>query len=143
MPDIYHDLTVNVPVGPAFVAISQPEGLNAWWTLACEGEPTLGTLYRFYFGPEFDWHARVIELNRPNLIAWRFTQADEDWTDTLLRLGLNQSGGITHVRFEHTGWPACNDHFRRSSYCWAQYLRLFKHYVEQGLVTPYYGRLNA
>ncbi len=54
-----------------------------------------------------------------------------------------QRGEVTQVRFEHTGWPVANDHYRISNYCWAMYLRLLKRYVEAGEVVPYEKRLSV
>ena len=139
MPDIHHDLTLQATAEHTFTAITQPQEINRWWTLDCEGTPELGRKYRFYFGPEFDWSARVVEYSDA-VIAWEFTKADSDWTGTILRLQIARESGLTRLRFEHTGWPACNAHFRRSSYCWAQYLRLLKEYLEQGQVIAYEDR---
>ena len=143
MPGIYHDVTINASTERTFEAATRPEDLNAWWTLECAGTPEIAATYKFYFGPDFDWHAEVCAVEAPKLIAWKFTMADQDWTGTELRMEFKALEGSTRVRFEHTGWQTRNDHFRRSSYCWAQYLRLFKSYLEHGASVPYRDRQAA
>jgi hypothetical protein len=53
MADILFDLPINVPVERVFRAISEPEGLDTWWTEACTGAPELGAIYTLGFGPSF------------------------------------------------------------------------------------------
>jgi hypothetical protein len=71
------------------------------------------------------------------------TEADEDWQGTRVGFLLDENDGGTQVRFHHTGWPAANEHYRVSCYCWAMYLRLLKRYVEHGEVVDYDVRLDA
>jgi hypothetical protein len=56
---------------------------------------------------------------------------------------LEEAGGETQVRFHHLGWPAANDHYRISCYCWAMYLRILKRYLEYGELVPYEKRLEV
>ena len=50
----------------------------------------------------------------------------------------------TAKQYPHlAGWLEANAHFRRSSYCWAMYLRLLQRYLEQGETVPYADRLGA
>ena len=73
----------------------------------------------------------------------RITRADEDWTGTLVGFSLEEEGGGTKVSFSHRGWPGPNAHFRRSSYCWAMYLRVLKRFVEAGETVEYEKRTGA
>lgn len=57
---IFHDLTIQVSPDKVFDAITSPEGLNKWWTQKAEGQPKVGTIYQFYFAPEYDWRAKLI-----------------------------------------------------------------------------------
>jgi hypothetical protein len=36
-----------------------------------------------------------------------------------------------------------DDEFRRSSYCWAMYLRILRRYLEHGETVPYERRLDV
>ena len=143
MADIHHELSIRAPRSRVFKAISTPNGLNAWWTLQCKGEPGIGQTYMFDFGPQHRWLAGVTACAPPNQIEWAFTDADPDWLGTRVRITLRESSGQTVLRFAHTGWLSVNSHYRVSSYCWAQYLRLLKRFVEQGSIVAYARRLNA
>ena len=59
------------------------------------------------------------------------------------RVYLEGHGDQTQVRFRHVGWPAPNEHWRISNFCWAMYLRVLRRSLEYGEAVPYEGRLDA
>lgn len=140
MHDILHDLWINAKPIQVFKAVSTSKGLNSWWTLDSEGLPEENNTYRFYFGPDYDWKGKVIDVDAPEAITWRMEQCDKDWDETEVGFNIIQKGSQSHVQFSHRGWPEKNEHFRRSSYCWATYLRLLKRYIEHGEFVPYEHR---
>jgi len=141
MPDILLDLPIQAPALPVFGVLCAAEGLDTGGTRQAEGRPGVGNRYRFFFGPEYDW-AGVMRRYQPSTeVEWEMTEADEDWTGTLVGFRLTPAEKGTHLEFHHSGWPLTNAHFRTSCYCWAMYLRLLKRYVEQGEVVPYDRRL--
>lgn len=143
MADIFHDLHINASPAKVFKAVTSPSGLNSWWTVRSSGEAGEGNTYTLWFGPKYDWRA-VVRTAVPNVeIAWEVTDADEDWQGTRLGFHLVDQEGSTKVQFYHTGWKEANEHFRRSSYCWALYLRHLKRFVERGDVVPYDQRYEA
>lgn len=143
MPDILHDFPVRAPALRTWAMFSTPVGLDAWWTLRSEGEAALGATYRLYFGPDYDWRARVTACEPGRLFELEFTEAMPDWRGTRVRAELSEQDGVTTVRFAHLGWPERSEHFRVSSFCWAMYLRLLRRHVEVGEVVPYDLRLEA
>jgi uncharacterized protein YndB with AHSA1/START domain len=147
MPDILHDFPVSAPPARVFAAIATPAGLDAWWTLGCEGAPSVGATWRMNFGPGYRWTAAVRAFAADREIEWELVEADDDWRGTRVAIALAPSGepgnDATQVRFRHTGWRAANDHYRTSSFCWAMYLRLMKRFVETGERTPYAERLDV
>ncbi len=143
MPDILHDFPIAAEPGRVFEALCSPAGLNAWWTLAAEGEPGVGQRYRLYFGPGYDW-VGVMRRHQPGREAeWEITEADADWRGTRVGFRLRPEGGATQVEFYHTGWPGVNSHYRTSCFCWAMYLRLLKRHIETGEVVEYQRRLDV
>ena len=66
MADILHDLPIKAPIDRVFDAVSTPEGLDAWWTDRSSGTPGKGEAYVLWFGPEFDWRARVTRIAPPH-----------------------------------------------------------------------------
>ena len=74
---------------------------------------------------------------------WRITDADRDWTGSLVGFELSPSTSGTQVRFHHRGWPEANGHYRTSCHCWALYLRVLRRYLEFGETVPYDQRLDV
>ena len=142
MPDILHHFHIEASPAKVFEVLSTPEGLNAWWPHDSKGTPGPGERYEFDFGPGYYWIAKVVDFEKDKSICWEMTEADEDWTGTKVGFELKpKEGGGTIVEFFNSGWKEANEHFRRSSYCWAMYLRLLKAYVETGEVVSYEKRL--
>lgn len=139
MHDIHHQLTIAGSQHDVFQAVSTSAGLDRWWTKRSSGEPVPGNEYELFFGPGFDWRA-IVSRASDTEFELAITKADEDWTGTRVGFTLQNNDGVVTVTFHHNGWPQLNDHFSRSSYCWAMYLRGLKRYVERGEVTPYDNR---
>lgn len=137
---IYHDVFIESSAEKIFDAVSQPRHLNNWWTLKCSGKPELGTVYNLHFGPEYDWYGEVEVCQENTSFHIKMTKSDSDWDPTSFGFDLEPAEGGTLLKFWHVGWPACNQHFRRSSYCWAILLTGLKNYVEQGTIIPFEER---
>jgi len=140
MPDIYHQFEIRGNREAVFDAIAKAEGLNSWWTLEAGGEPVLGSEYRFYFGPEYDWLAKVVEVRSGHEIRWSLVRAMDDWLPTTFGFELADAEQGTTVRFSHTGWTSEGEHFAITSFCWGQLLNGLKNYVENGVVIPFEKR---
>jgi uncharacterized protein YndB with AHSA1/START domain len=137
MPSILHDLVISSPPGRVFKAITEPAQIDNWWTLRSSGAPVLGNEYRLYFGEPYDWRAVVSDLQQDRIFEWHMTHALEDWIGTKVRFVLIEIEGGTNVSFSHSGWKDHSEHYRISSYCWAQLLRLLKRWVEAGEVLEH------
>ncbi len=140
MPNILHQFHIQSSLDKVFRAITSPSGLNSWWTLESDGSPELNETYRFFFGPEYDWRAVVTHVVPGQEIAWKVTQAMEDWMPTRFGFRLKQSESGTTVNFFHTDWAEANDHFSITSFCWGQLLQGLKGYVEHGTIIPFEQR---
>jgi len=143
MPDIVHDFPINATPAVVFQAVSTADGLDRWWTKRASGEPKAGATYQLGFGPEYDWVASVTKCVPETHFELEMTRADSDWTGTRVGFELVPSRSGTQVRFYHRGWPAANEHYRISSFCWAMYLRILKRALEHGESVRYDDRLDA
>ena len=143
MADIFQDLPIKAPLDRVFRAVSTPEGLDTWWTKRSAGNPQEGAEYELWFGPAYDWRAKVTRLVADCEFELEMVRADSDWLGTRVGLRLEPREGATWVRFSHTGWPSANDHFRVSCHCWAMYLRILRRYLEFGESVPYEERLDV
>jgi uncharacterized protein YndB with AHSA1/START domain len=136
-------LSIKATLQQVFRAVSTPTGLDSWWTKRSSGEPTLGADYDLSFGPDYDWRAVVSRCVPDTEFELEVTRAQEDWQRTRVGFLLEDKDGVTQVQFYHSGWPAANEHYQVSCYCWAMYLRLLQRYVEYGELVPYEDRLQA
>jgi uncharacterized protein YndB with AHSA1/START domain len=144
MAEIIHEFSVKVEPECVFEAFSTPTGLDKWWTKTSAGEARQGGSFRLYFGPGFDWQARVTRYQPPSAFELEITQAHADWMATRVGCDLSPEGEIaTRVRFHHTGWPKENEHWRVSCFCWAMYLRILRRNLEYGEFIEYEKRLDV
>jgi uncharacterized protein YndB with AHSA1/START domain len=143
MPDIFHDFPINAAPGRVFRAVSTPTDLDQWWTVRSAGEPRVGAEYELWFGPQYEWRAKVTRCIRDAEFELEITRADNEWLGTRVGFRLDANGGVTQVRFYHTGWPKETEHYRVSCYCWAMYLRVLRRYLEHGERVPYERRLDV
>jgi len=137
MADILHNVYIHAKPEQVFRAISTGEEIAKWWTKRSTGKPIKGTVFNFYFTEQYDWDAKLIDVQENLRCVWKMTKADDDWLNTQFGFQLSEKEGITTVEFHHTGWLDSNEHFKRSSYCWAMYLHLLKSYIETGKITTF------
>jgi uncharacterized protein YndB with AHSA1/START domain len=143
VPDILHDFPVAAPPADVFEGVTTPRGLDSWWTERSSGTPVVGLDYHLYFGPQYDWRARVTHCEQDASFELEMTRADADWMGTRVSFHLEPRDGGTWLRFGHLGWRYADDHCRISSFCWAMYLRILKRHIEHGESVPYAQRLNV
>ena len=135
--EIYHDLIIEAPAGEVFSKITDPDHLINWWPLKCSGAPEKDAEYNFYFDDAYDWYGKVIKIEENQAFHIKMTDSDADWDPTSFGFDLEEIEQGVQVRFWHVGWPECNAHFKRSSYCWAMLLNGLKNYTEKGTVIPF------
>lgn len=138
--NIYHDLSIKANPLEIFEAISSPERLVNWWPNRCSGTPEKDCIYNFYFSSEYDWYGKVVRSEPGKSFHIQMTVSDKDWNPTSFGFDLIPVDNGTRLEFWHINWPACNAHFRRSSYCWAILLQNLKNYLEKGIIIPFEQR---
>lgn len=137
---IHHDLVIKASLDEVYAAITQPEKLVNWWPKKCSGKAEVGATYNFFFEEPYDWYGEVVKAEEDKSFHIKMTKSDEDWDPTSFGFDLEPLDDKVWVKFRHVGWPACNDHFRRSSFCWAILLQGLKNYVEKGIIVPFEER---
>lgn len=142
MPDIHHRFPINATPSEVFDAVSTPDGLDRWWTKASSGVAEEGARLALGFGAGYQWTGTV-SVYRPGAeFELVIDASDPDWQGTRVGFTLHGREDCTQVEFRHTGWPADNDHYRTSNFCWAMYLRIMKRYLENGDFVEYERRLD-
>ncbi|MGE0438876.1 MAG: SRPBCC domain-containing protein [Gemmatimonadales bacterium] len=142
MPDIEHELTVAAPVAHVFDSFATADGLAAWWPDTAAAEPREGGRFEFGFGPEYQWAGVARVFQAPRAIEWEMTETDPmpDWTGTRVGVRLEPVEGGTRVHFYHRGWAEPSAHYRISSFCWSNYLRVLARNRTTGEFVPYSRR---
>ena len=144
MADIIHEFTVKAKPERVFRAFATPAGLQTWWSKESSGEVRDGRTVRLYFGPGYDWHAKVTRHVPASEFELEMTDAHPDWLGTRVGCELAPEGEDgTRVRFYHRGWPDANEHWRISCFCWAMYLRVMRRNLEYGETVEYEKRLDV
>lgn len=104
------------PIDRVWRAITEPEGLVAWFPAAIHGERRAGADLTFVFpGEQYPTHpGRMITFDAPHTLEF-------DWNDERLRFVLDADGAGTRLVFTHTfpdvgksardasGWTFCFD----------------------------------
>jgi len=140
MPDILQVFPVSAAPEKIFEVFTSPSELDNWWPLSSKGNPEKNNEYTFYFGPEYDWRARVIDIIPNKSMTWQMTQATDEWMGTEIGFALDSKSEFTQVTFFHKGWREASEHFGITTFCWGQLLNGLKNYVEKGIIVPHHLR---
>lgn len=141
--EILHDVWIQSKVEDVFRGVATPAGLDKWWTLKSAGSPATGNTYELWFGPRYDWRAKVTACQTFVEFELEFTEALPDWVGSRVHFLLEPRDGGTCLHFAHRGWPKVTEQFRVSSFCWAMYLRILRRNIEYGETVPYTDRLSV
>jgi uncharacterized protein YndB with AHSA1/START domain len=138
MPEILHQLVINVPPAAVFDAITQKKGLASWWTTDANAEPKVGTIAEFGFNSRaVVFEMRVVALDKPNFVRWHCLAGHAEWSNTDLTFALSGREGGTVLRFAHRGWESSEGILAQCNYDWGRYLASLKSYLEDGTGNPH------
>ncbi len=140
MPEILHQVHLGAPPARVFDALTERDGLAAWWTRDVLATPQVGSVARFGFcRREVVFRMFVQDLKAPELVRWRCLGGHPEWRDTEVAFTLSPDGDGTTLAFAHRGWTSTTGIFPLCSFDWARYLLSLKAYVETGRGVPYAG----
>ena len=139
MSAIRHLLTIYAPPERIDRALTEEEGLQAWWTEGAKTLAKIGTTAVFDFGTRFHNEMNIDELVPSERVAWTCIAGDEEWVGTHLIFEIIRITGGSELRFAQTNWREETDFFASCSYNWAYYLSSLKEYCEKGEGRPYRG----
>ena len=136
MADILHRVGAEgVAPESVYQALTTIEGLAGWWTTDTSGDPGLGGVVKFQFGPGgFDM--LVTELVPGKLVRWEVVDGPPEWIGTEVRFELRQDGDFTVVLFEQRGWAEPVEFMYHCSTKWATFLVSLKQLLETGAGAP-------
>lgn len=148
MPDILHQLVIDGPAPAVYRALTEPDGLAAWWTTDVDAEPELGSVASFGFDGRSTLFKMKIEDLTPNeFVRWHCVGGHPEWEHTEITFDLTElsgnggesGAGRTVLYFAHRGWESTDGILAMCSFDWARYLTSLQAYVETGTGSPHSG----
>lgn len=141
MTTIYHEVWIAADKKNVFQAITERQGLDAWWGPALNGEPQVGYVVEFaHLGAESPpLKMRIMDLVSDERLLWRcisdFIDPDNpasEWLGTRILFELAAGDGVTVLQLQHTGWPEGARWYGFCNYQWGVALTSLKRYCEAG-----------
>lgn len=137
MAEINHRIGIKVEPGVLYAALSEQDGLSAWWTTDTKAEAKQGAILEFRFGgggPDM----KVTELLPERRVAWECVASPHPgWQDTKLVFEIQAGERETVLRFSHQNWKEVTDFMAHCSMKWATFLLSLKDYLETGSGRPF------
>jgi uncharacterized protein YndB with AHSA1/START domain len=136
---IVQEISVRASADEVFDALARPEQRLAWWGRASrfratrmESDLRTGGRWTMWFetprGPaSVNGEYRAVE--RPRLLEFTWRPSWFDSAESLVRIELEESGGVTRVRLTHSGLVGEAD--RANSSGWPDLLAALRAHVEQ------------
>ena len=138
MPDILHEVTIEVAPEKVFKALTEQQALAGWWTTHTVAEPKVGSISEFSFmGGQFVIKMEVSRLDPAHKVAWMTKQGAPDWSGTRVTWDLAPVDTGTKILFGHRDFASADGSLPSTSYNWANYLTSLKDYLEKGKGNPH------
>ncbi len=130
-------LLVDALIDVVYRAVTEQEGLAAWWTRETVAAPEVGAIIQFKFGDRYLNKMKVLTIEPDSVVEWECVEGDEQWIGTRFKFDLEKQGDQTLLRFSHTGWRDMTDFYAHCNYQWGYYLKSLKSFCEKGKGTPF------
>jgi uncharacterized protein YndB with AHSA1/START domain len=136
VPEIDHELKIDVPPERVYAALTTLEGVKGWHNPTVTGSGEVGTEWVFSFAdhPEFGWE--VTASDAPSRVVWRCTRGPGDSVGTTTTFTVAAAGARTLLELQHAGWSGTHGNFRKCNTTWGVLLHHLRDYVETGYVAP-------
>ncbi len=147
MADILHEVTIAVLPEKVYRALTEEQGLSAWWTDHIEAKATVGSTLKASF--MVDRHPlvhqmEVLTLEPGSKVEWAIRHGGyPDWNGTRITWDLSPEEKGTKVLFGHRGWNSTDGTFALVKNGWAVYLASLKEYFELGKGHPHSFQRSA
>ena len=141
MVDIVQRVGIKAPVSKVYAALSNIDGLAAWWTTATRGSSKVDGVIEFRFHTEdgqeiggFDMN--VLELSPDRAVRWRVKAGPDEWLGTEIEFLLSRQAEHTIVLFAHRRWRAEGEFMAHCTTKWATFLLSLRDLLESGQGRP-------
>jgi uncharacterized protein YndB with AHSA1/START domain len=137
---IIEEITIDAPAERVFDAFTSPSERQTWWSVSGRFQATAADSD---LRPGGKWSMRGMRadgqpfivkgeyriVQRPSLLEFTWLPDwQDDATESVVRLELEETHGVTHVRLIHSGLTTATS--RSSHRGWPQILGLLKNHVE-------------
>ena len=138
MLDILHRVIIETTPTKLFQALTQQEGLSAWWTKN-EASTEVGGHIIFGFGPQGEHKVgmQIIELVTDKIVKWRCTEGPwEGIGEFGFDIQPHERGAV--LKFSHSAWKEADDFYMHCNCKWGFFLGVsLKEYLETGQGKPH------
>ncbi len=145
MPDIVLELTIAAAPDKVFKALTEQQGLEAWWTTHMVAEPKVGSALEAFLKGGQTGGQSVIKMEMRTLepdckVVWGVLERVAGWGGSQFTWDLSPVENGTKVLFGYRDFPASADgNLPWLTYGWAVNLTSLKDYLEKGKGNPKSG----
>lgn len=138
MTDILHRVVIETSPESLYRALTEQEGLSAWWTKA-ETTGEVGGLASFFFGPDGEQRVdmEITELVPNKKVSWKCVAGS--WVNTekfSFSIQPHERGSV--LGFAHRGWSEPSEFYMHCNCKWGFFLGVsLKNYLETGRGKPH------
>ncbi len=135
MPDVLHEVTIAAAPDKVYKALTEQQGLEAWWTTHAVAEAKVGSTVQAHFRDgQIVIKMEVVTLSPAHKVEWMTLQAIPEWRGTQITWELSPAQNGTKVFFGHRGFAPEVGLLPINA--WAFYLTSLKEYLETGKGNP-------
>jgi len=138
MAEILHRLTIDSPPEEVYKALTEQDGLSAWWTKT-NTRGDIGSKATFFFGPNGEHQVvmEIIELIKNELVSWKCVEGP--WVNTgAFKFLIQPDERGTVLQFSHSGWPEADEFYMHCNSKWGFFFTVsLKKYLETGTGQPH------
>ena len=138
MVDILHRIIVETSQSELYQALTERQGLGAWWTKN-KAASDVGGIIHFEFGPngEHKVDMQIIELIPAKKVVWKcVTGPWQGIGEFTFDIQPDERGAV--LRFAHKGWREADDFYMHCNCKWGFFLGVsLKGYLESGQGKPH------
>ncbi len=134
---IKHRIELEAKPSDLYRALSDRDGLAAWWTPMVETDSSSGSTAQFRFGDgKHGPDMRIDELSPHKVVAWHCVEGP--WKGMDFRFDIQEHERGAALNFSNTGWPEQSEFYMHCNAKWGFFLAVsLKRYLETGTGVPH------
>ena len=138
MADVLHQVGIQASPQELYSALTEVDGLKAWWSEHSVIEPTVGSLASVsFYNNAVTFKLRIKELQPDEKVVWAVEGGPPDWANTNITWTISQNNGQSMLHLAHRGFASTEGNFANVNYNWGWYVTSLKFYLEKGEGMPH------